>query len=248
VEESYQIIFGRLGSERFLDENPPPAVDSGPGDGTDPWLVLLGFVLWQDGHFKDQFDSSGSVVRRYAGVRADTVAARSGRLALRPDPSVTVGRPGLVLDGDQGLLTYGRLKADGSVDRLLEVNPQGDLYVGGTIKVHGTVVVASGTTTDGMLLPLPEGVTDEQITAGSVQLHIQVTPKLERPATLPTGNWALGPVLCTVDPDRRLRSEVRWMNLASALTPEYLDLPAAAGFVVLAAVAGTDAQSGGSTP
>jgi hypothetical protein len=252
VEETYQIIFGRLGSERFLEDNTPPAVDSGPGDGSDPWLVLLGFVLWQNGHFADQFDSSGSVGRRYAGVRADTVAARSGRLALRPDPAVTAGQPGLVLDGDLGLLTYGRLKADGSVDRLLEVSPQGDLYVGGTIKAHGTagqVVVASGTATDGMLLPLPEGVTDEQVTTGSVQLHVQVTPNLERPATLPTGNWALGPVLCTVDPDRRLRSEVRWMNLsATAPAPGYLDLPAAAGFVVLAAVAGTDPQSGGGTP
>lgn len=252
VEESYQIIFGRLGSERFLDDNPPPAVDSGPGDGSTPWLVLLGFVHWQNGHFADQFDSSGSVSRRYAGVRADTVAGRSGRLALRPDPSVTAGRPGLVLDGGQGLLTYGLLKADGSVDRLLEVNPQGDLYVGGTIKVHGTaarVVVASGTATDGMLLPLPEGVTDQQIAAGSVQLHVQVTPKLERPATLPTVNWALGPVHCTVGPDRRLHSEVRWMKLSGPVSiPRYLDLPAAAGFVVLAAVAGADTQSGGGTP
>jgi hypothetical protein len=42
---------------------------------------------------------------------------------------------------------------------------------------------------------------------------------------------------------------VRWMNLsATAPAPGYLDLPAAAGFVVLAAVAGTDPQSGGGTP
>ena len=251
VEESYQIIFGRLGSERFLDDNPPPAVDSGPGDGSTPWLVLLGFVLWQNGHFTGPvrlLRLGGPQVR--GGARGHR--GRPVRAARTPPRPVGHGRPGLVLDGDQGLLTYGLLKADGSVDRLLEVNPQGDLYVGGTIKVHGTaarVVVASGTATDGMLLPLPEGVTDQQITAGSVQLHVQVTPKLERPATLPAGNWALGPVLCTVGPDRRLRSEVRWMDLASAApAPGYLDLPAAAGFVVLAAVAGTDAQSGGGTP
>lgn len=251
VEESYQIIFGRLGSEQFLDEHTPPTVNAGPGDGKDPWLVLLGFVRWQDGHFANVFKSSGSVQRRYAGVRADTVAARSGLLALRPDPVATVGRSALVMDGDNGLLTFGRLTPTGSVDRLLEVNPKGDLYVAGKVQVHGTpaqVVVASGIATDGMLLPLPAGVEEQEVGRGAVTVHVQVTPQLDRPITLPAGNWALGPVACWVDDHRRLHSQVRWMNLVEKPNPAYLDVPASASFLVVAAIAGGDGQGGGGTP
>ncbi|WP_138733763.1 hypothetical protein [Modestobacter excelsi] len=247
VEEAYQVIFGRLGDERFVDDQVPPAVDAGPGNGTVPWRVLLGFVLWQNGHFADEFDTSGSVGRRYAGVRADTVVARSGRLMLRPDPAAEAGRSALVLDGGEGTLTFGRLKGDGSVDRLLEVNPQGDLYVGGTLQIGGPtprVLVTSGTATDGMLLPLPQGVTQVQVDAGRVDLHLRVTPRLERPAALPSGLWALGPVTCTVDAERRLLSLVRWLSVDTK--GAFCDLPAAADFLVLATVAGDG--HGGGTP
>jgi hypothetical protein len=234
IEESYQVTFGRLGDETTVADLPTPAVDSGPGDGRDPWPVLLGFVRWQDGHVVATAVRSGGVGLRYAGVRADTVAARSGRLALRPDPTVQMGRPGLVLDGAQGL-TFGRQRADGSVDRLLEVSPKGDLFVAGAVSAAakaGQVGVVSGRATDGMLLPLPVGVTEDLVAQGGVGLHVQVTPRLDRTEAVGSGTVAAGPTECTVDADRRVRSRVQWVRFGEET--EVVDLPAPVDFLVVA--------------
>lgn len=252
VEESFQIVFGRLGSEQSWDVHPQPAPDSGPGNGTSPWNVLLGFVTWDGTHFAGAFPDSDGVQRRYAGVRADTMIARSGRLTLRPDPEVTAGRAALVLDGASGL-AVGPLTASGTLDKpLLQLNTRGDLSVAGTFTPQGTparVLVVSGALTDGMLVPLPDGVTDAQVASGSVQLHVQVTPRLSPPITLPTGTWILGQVECAVDSaERRLRSTVRWYNISPAPSQQHVDLPAPADFLVIAAVAGSDAQAPGGRP
>jgi hypothetical protein len=247
VEEAYQVIFGRLGDERRIDDQVAPAIDVGPGDGTEPWRVLVGFVRWRSGHFVKAEPANGTIGRRYAGVRADTVSARSGRLTLRTDPAVTQGRPALVLDGE-GSLTFGRLKGDGTVDRLVQVSPAGDLFVAGIVDVRGKadkVLVLSGIATDGLRVPLPDGVTEDQVSQGSVQVHVRVTPRLERPAALPVGDWSLGPVSCGVDDERRVRTEVRWLEYGGN---SVRDLPAPVDFLVVVTVPGGSGPGGGSRP
>ena len=239
VEESYQIIFGRLGDERLVGEQRPPAVADGPGDGSVPWLILLGYVRWQGGHFTGVVAEAGGVGRRYAGVRADTVAARGGGLTLRSQLTAAEGGP-VVTVGARGL-AFGLYKADGTVDSLLAVSPRGDLTVRGTIaggQRAGTVTAVSGVATDGMILPLPAGVSAEQVNDGRILLHTSVTPHLTDAPPATDGTWLPVPVECTVDGDRRLRCRIRWLRVADPL--ESRDEPGTADFVVVATVAPTE--------
>jgi hypothetical protein len=244
VDESYQILFGRRGDERLVGEQQPPAVTGGPGDGSKPWLILLGYVIWRsDGqHFIDTGPRAGGIGPRYAGVRADTVAARSGTLTLRSQVAAAGGGPVVTLDGTAGL-AFGVYKADGSVDSLLTVSRSGDLAVRGSVAsgqsggqaVRGPAV-ASGVATDGMILPLPAGITAEQVTQGQIVLHTSITPHLTGAPPASEGVWLAGPSQSTVDSDRRVRCRMRWVRLGSG-SQDWRDWPAAVDFVVLATVA-----------
>ena len=239
VEESYQIIFGRLGDERLVGEQRPPAVADGPGDGSVPWLILLGYVRWQGGHFTEVVPQASGVGRRYAGVRADTVAARSGSLTLRPQLAAAEGGP-VVTVGARGL-AFGLYKADGSVESLLAVSPRGDLTVRGTIaggQRAGTVTAVSGVATDGMILPLPAGVSAEQVADGRILIHVSVTPHLTDTPPTTDAMWLPAPIECTVDGDRRLRCRIRWLRIGDP--PVSRDEPAAADFLVVATVPPTE--------
>lgn len=240
VDESYQVLFGRLGDERLVADQRPPAVGDGPGDGTTPWLILLGFVTWRDGRFRDVLPDARGVRPRYAGVRADTVAARAGRLALRTAPAAAEGGPVVTLDRQAGL-AFGLYRADGSVDEVLAVSPRGDVTVRGKLSVGttgGAVAAVSGVATDGVMLPLPAGVTAEEVARGRVVLHTMVSP---RPPTL-DGVWLSAPVECAVDGERRLRSRMRSMRPDG----EVRDDPVPVDFLVLAAAVPDPEASGGS--
>jgi hypothetical protein len=241
VDESFQILFGRLGDERLVAEQRPPAVGDGPGDGRVPWLVLLGFVGWSGGHFTAVTARARGVGPRYAGVRADTVAARAGTLTLRPQPTAGDGGTVVTLDGRTGL-AFGLYRADGSVDDLLVVSPRGDLTVRGTIsggQRSGEVSAVSGVATDGMILPLPAGVTADQVSAGRVVLHTWLTPHLAGAAPRADGVWLTAPAECTVDEQRRVRCRVRSIRVDEPSASPPREDPAAADFLVLATVGGT---------
>jgi hypothetical protein len=96
--------------------------------------------------------------------------------------------------------------------------------------------VASGVATDGMILPLPAGVTAEQVTQGQIVLHTSITPHLTGASPAAEGVWLAGPVQSTVDADRRVRCRMRWVRLGSG-SQDWRDWPAAVDFVVLATVA-----------
>ena len=55
------------------------------------WEVLVGFV--QCDASGQHFTAATITGRRYAGVKADTVSASSGTLALRSQPTATPGQP-----------------------------------------------------------------------------------------------------------------------------------------------------------
>jgi hypothetical protein len=250
VDESYQIVFGRLGDEQLVAEQRPPAVGDGPGDGRSPWLILLGFVTWRpaDGRFTSVVPKAGKVSPRYAGVRADTVSARSGALALRAQPAAAEGAPVVTLDRANGL-AFGLYKGDGTVNDLLVVSPRGDLTVRGTVsgaQRSGEIAVVSGVATDGMLLPLPAGVSEDQVSSGRILLHIWLRTHLTGGSD-PAGEvWVTSPFECSVGPQRRVRSRVRSVRV-DELPPRIRYESVPADFLVLATVAADPNASGGTS-
>ncbi|OLF10184.1 hypothetical protein BLA60_17220 [Actinophytocola xinjiangensis] len=238
VTESYQLLFGRLGDELLVADQQPPPVGAPPADPPVRWLVLLGFVRWTDGHFTGVAASARRVSPRYAGVRADTVSARSGTLELRSNPVPREGAPAIVLSGeDPPNLVFGLYRATGSVSPLMTVAANGNLTIAGSFAGRisaGSVLAASGTATDGMLLPLPAGVTPEEVADGRVALHVYLTPRVPPPAT---ATVLVTPVESTVDSERRVRCRIRTYDPVvdpGAVT----DRPGAADFLVLATVGG----------
>ncbi|MGW4523934.1 hypothetical protein [Amycolatopsis sp. NPDC004378] len=237
VEESYQILFKRLGDERLVADQQPPAVNAAPAAPPVQWLVLLGFVQWTAGHFTAVFPTARGVAPRFAGVRADTVSARSGTLALRTQPAVGEGKPALVLSGsDAPTLVYGLYKGTGEVDPLMTVEANGNLTIAGSFSGQisaGSVLATSGSATDGMVLPLPSGVTPEEVADGRVSLHVYVTPRIP-----PSDKGLTVPAEATVDDQRRVRCRLRFYDPAAtpaAVTEE----PGSVDFLVLATVAAT---------
>ncbi|WP_043622480.1 hypothetical protein [Nonomuraea candida] len=235
VAETYQILFGRLGDERLVADQRPPGAGGPPAGPPARWLVLLGFVQWTDGHFTGAPPSARGVSPRYAGVRADTVAARSGTLSLRTQTAVQEGRPALVLSGeDPPSLVFGLYQGNGSVSPLMTVAGNGNLTIAGSLSGRvsaGSVLAASGTATDGMLLPLPAGVAPEEVADGRVALHVYVTPRV------PPFAAGLGvPAEATVDGERRVRCRMRFYDPVGN-PAEVVDLPGAVDFLVLATVA-----------
>ncbi|MEU3449856.1 hypothetical protein AB0H29_21940 [Streptomyces thermolilacinus] len=237
VEESYQILFGRLGDERLAEEQRPPAPGAPPADPPVRWLVLLGYVRWTDGHFGGVAAEARGVRVRFTGVRADTVAARSGALTLRTRPEAREGEPALVLSGgDQPSLVFGLYQGSGTVAPLMTVAANGNLTVEGGVSGRvpaGSTLVASGTATDGMLLPLPPGVAPEQVADGRVVVHVRLTPRTPPP---PTDSTLVSTVEATVDAERRVRCRTRLYDPLAA-PAEVVERPGAVDFLVLATVA-----------
>ena len=126
TQEGFDLTYGALGAELHLGEQPVPDVSAGPvrADGL-PWEVLVGFVQW-DSTGKN-FTAAFQTGVRYAGVKADTVAARSGTLELRSRPTVTPGQPVLTIGGDPPVLKFGLYQGGGNVDARLTVTAKGDV-------------------------------------------------------------------------------------------------------------------------
>jgi hypothetical protein len=205
VSELFEITFGRLGEEADLDEQAAPDVASGPSGapGDTRARILLGFVQWDDTiqKFKDAQPKPEAAGPRYAGVSADAVVARGGALTLRSRPPTTSGKPAVMVDeANGGSLAFGLQDARGKVTPVFTVNGKGDVWAGGNVKseVASGVQIESGIATDGLLLPLPQGITSDQVDAGQVVLHIHVTPRYDD-----LGGQQIRPVVCTVN-NRRL--------------------------------------------
>jgi len=210
--EGYEITFGRPGDELELDEQTSPAASGGPDGG---WKVLLGFVKWNSTieRFSDLADSSGGIGRRYAGALADEVVARGGVLSLRSAAATENGKPIVVVDeADGGKLQFG-LQTNGVVQPVFTVKASGDVAATGTITgklTTGVVYVESGVAYDGMLVPLPAGITEDDVEAGQVVLHVSVTPRYPgSPKPSGAGNWIPIVAECLAV-GRRVRCRYLW--------------------------------------
>jgi hypothetical protein len=245
MDEAYVISYGFPGD----GGEDPVVVEVTDGPVADTAVrVLVGYVQW-DG--ASNFGDARSVVPprppspglspHYAGVRADEVVARSGTLALRADEGLTrEKRPALVLDGEQGgEMRFGLQDARGEVNTVFSVNSAGDVFLRGVIKKSNRDVwVESGTISDGMMVPLPAGVTQDKVDAGQIALHVLVTPRriseLQPPGG-PAGTYIKEPFECRVE-GRRVFVRERWFDVTNLGSPRML--PAACDYVVLASAAG----------
>ncbi|MFE2216589.1 hypothetical protein ACFW93_32200 [Streptomyces canus] len=260
VEESYELLIGDPGDELALGDQQVPGVEAGPGGALDapPWLVLLGFVQWSiaQARYSAVAPQAGGVARRHASATAAAVASPTGTLTLLPQP---IGRPGgpvltLGLDvpgaGRAGAagpgIAFGLRHDDGTVKRLLTVSSEGDVRATGTVTGaarSGDALVQSGTAFDGAVLPLPPGVSAEQVETGAVVLHIQVVPHLPAADPAPGDMLAAVPVACSVADDRRLTCRVLWLPADSSTQPQ--SAPADYLVVAVAAAQPGSVPSGG---
>jgi hypothetical protein len=206
-QEGYVITYGGLGVDPLLNEPQVPDVTAGPvaAPGQQPWTIQVGSVQW-DSKQKKFTDANGSG-RRYAGVKADTVAARGGILTLQAQPSPAPGQPALVIGGDPPFM-FGLYKGGNAVDARLTVSAEGNVVATGTIKgavAPGEIRIQSGTATDGVIIPLPPGITEDQVAGNAVTLYLYLTP--HTPQSTTHGTWYL-PVECDVDSNRQLTCQV----------------------------------------
>jgi hypothetical protein len=236
--EGFEVIFGRPGDELDLDTQDAPEIADGPGVGG--WRVLLGFVQWIAAikKFKEVADESAGIGRRYAGVQADVIAARGGELTLRTRSANEAGKPAVIIDENEGgSIQFGLLTDQGVVTPVFTVNVKGDVIAEGTISgavTPGSVQIQSGIATDGIVLPLPPGITEDQVANGQVTLHILLTPLL--PGALANDSIEV-PFECEVEATtRRVLCRVRSIVFGATSPPNSTDAPGACNYVVLASV------------
>lgn len=216
ILEGYEIRFGRVGDAADLDERLPPEPSAGPADpGED---ILLGFVNWQDSPegFSGVETSAGKARRQYAGARGVELAAPQGGVVhLRSAPRGTDGAPALALDQEKGELQFGPQDSAGAINPVLTVNASGDLTVVGRMLGAGVGMVQaeSGLVSDGMLLPLPQGITQQQVDDCEMVLHGHLSPYYNEPATLsaPAANhhWIAHPIELRLE-NRRVYCRIAW--------------------------------------
>jgi hypothetical protein len=242
TQEAFGIQFDRPGKASGIDNQTAKAASDGPG--SNQWRVLVGFVQWDRtiSKFKDIATKDQGIGLRYAGVRADEVAARGGALVLRTAGRTEAGKSAVIMDdANGGELRFGLQNAAGVVTPVFTVNAKGDVKAEGKIQgavTPNSVQVQSGTAMHGVVLPLPPGVTEEMVAPGKGTVHIHLTPRMDLTPLRPTaaGLWVSIPFQSYVDSDRRLHCELRWLNVNS--TPVSIqDLPGLCDYLLVVAVA-----------
>jgi hypothetical protein len=233
----------------------PGGLSDTPTAGDDD--ILIGFVQWNPSPSPGQFSNAQnstvpptttpptpSINRRLAGVVASRVEGIEGALTLQ-----TRENPGglkVVLQeasgSTLGSLTFGSPDPSGKLLSLFQVDSDGNLVVKGSIKsdtplAPGTVSIQSGLATDGVILPLPPGVSEPDVTSGAIALHIQVTPVLpDVSQNTPPGPFAAFPLTCHVGRGRRVQCLIRTLSapLVLATGPGIVDSPGSCHYIIIA--------------
>lgn len=254
IREGFELSFGRPGDERGLeDQSVIDLADEGTAAAADRrWRVLVGYVQWAPavagGRFAAVTDEHDGIGRRYAGVRADEVAARGNGLVFRNGDAGEAGSPVVQIEttDEGGELSFGLDNGSGSVTKLFTVNAKGDVGAKGKLTgalATGTIQMESGEIFDGATPPLPSTVTQKQIDDGDAVVHIQLVPRPSGrfPPNEPAGStrvWVSFPLLCELDADGRVSSVVRWQYLSGGTAPanETVDWPASCHYTLFAVV------------
>jgi hypothetical protein len=195
-------------------------------------------------------DSAGRLAQRVTIDSDGTIESVAGKLALRSGAAGIAGVPvaALAKTPNGGTFTFGLQQATGELAKLFFVDEQGNLTIAGRFTGQApaasfraetgvqTMRVETGVAWDGTVLPLPEGVTQQQVDRGEVRLHLQVTPRAcgTQPRDGdPSKTWIGSTSELSVDRERRVRCRVRWLGFASTLQTVD-DLAGACDFLVIA--------------
>jgi hypothetical protein len=238
--EGYELSFGRPGDERRGRETQTEV-----GEGAEPAAltrlppIVLGFVKWDEtlsggGNFT-AFDIDIKTARAdFAGVRADEVVSVSGRLSLRGKSVADQGTAVLQLDETTGAKLLFGLQGETDVKPLFTVDDKGNVVAAGTIESQFGLHVESGAISDGMMLPLPEGIKDEDLENGTVTLHATLTPRTPCVGNRPTaaGEWIALPIECRLD-GRLVVCRGVWFKLDGGGTPAFHYEPGACDYMVV---------------
>ena len=242
------------------NSTPPYTTTPAPGDPTDPptnvqpWDILIGFVQW-DGtsQFKDArpYNDAG-ISRRIVGVQANRVEASDGSLTLQTSNTAATRLMVVVKEKSgnvPGSMTFGGDDGHGGVTNLFQVDDTGNLSIkgklqSGTSLAPGAVSIQSGLATDGVILPLPAGVSEDAVKAGTILLHIQVAPVVPDVSqkTLAGSPFAAVPLTCYVDDHRRVHFVIRFLSVSGSKIST-TDTPGTCRYTVIAASAGTGGSS-----
>ncbi|MEW8052262.1 MAG: hypothetical protein AB2809_18025 [Candidatus Thiodiazotropha sp.] len=201
-----------------------PSLSSEPSEeeGSSEWLVLVGFVTWSlDAQNFAGIDSDAAKrYRPFVGVNASTVAGDDAIVQLQPKGALLPGDTVLqVSQTDAGPeLCFGTFKGVGRpIEALLKVDAEGDVTAKGALtgkRTGNSVQVESGIASDGTILPLPQGVTEEQVTSGEATVNVQVSPLVDPAyAPDPTADFVAMVQECRVDEERRVHCRVAWASL-----------------------------------
>ena len=240
IEEGLQVSFGSPGEELAVLEETAATVDEGFGIPSLSDKVLVGWVKFNptiEKFASVATESTGTRVR-HIGVVASDVVAGGGALTLHTRPDGPRYAVAIVEDSTGGcLLRYGKQDGNGEIVPAFTVNDKGDVTYKGTLSPApvARTLAESGVAFDGIRLPLPLDVTEEQIAEG--RLHILVTPWPHVPAfrLLPDGPGFAIPILneCHVDPDTRLvHSTVRWQDVNTEAN--FIVTPSACTYLIVA--------------
>lgn len=229
VEEGFEISFGLPGDETF--EQVPAALASEPvaDTGSLPWAILVGFVKWSKAaqSFADVDAAMGKQHRRHVGINAASMAGDGTQLVLHPRVALQSGDAVVRVrqdDDDGPTLVFGTYKSASVIEPLLEVSAKGDLVVKGSLtgkRTGNSVQLQSGLASDGVILPLPAGVTEGQVQADDgPAVHIQVTPVIDPAAAPdPAADYGAQVVECRVDEERRVHCLIAWTLLLGVANP-----------------------------
>ena len=250
-EEAVQIIFQQAGEELSEQKGSALSADPAPDGGTAPWLIFVGYVTWSIAAqaFADIDAEAAKRYRPAVGINASTIAGDARRMRLQPTASPVMGNKVLEISEDAGgpSLVFGTFtSALDPIDPLISISSQGDLKVKGTIEgatKGDAVLMRSGIASDGMILPLPAGVTAEQVSNGSAQVHVVASPRID-PAGSPSPGSDFAALVqeCWVDDNLQLHCRICWLSLPTgggggALGATAVSQPGQGNYLISAIVA-----------
>jgi len=219
IRESYAVQLGQPHEAAQWDTiQTSPSVGEGPETSpASTRRVLLGFVEIKNSQFsKFLTENEDGVHPRYVGVRAAIIEAINGRLDLRTRPQGDDDAPAFVMDANNSerIVAIGKVDSLGKMQEppLLVLKSNGDLEVKrvkqSTPLDASRVYVGSGTITDGLVIPLPSGVVENDLGPGT-QVQIQLTPRVDR-MTPPVDGWVGFVTECQVDTARKVQCVFQW--------------------------------------
>src|SRR5262249_26353934 len=136
--------------------------------------------------------------------------------------------------------------ASGTPTTVLTIAANGDVITkgrlqGGTGGGPAGIKVQSGTAWDGLVLPLPPGVTDDMVAPGKGILHVQLTQRIpEFPPQVASGDWIGVSIVCKIDGKRKLSCRLKFIRTD---TPDRKTVSGLCDYLVITEVLSAGGQS-----